>query len=171
MAETLDSPLPDRLQDKAEKVLETAHERDRSVVTAESCTGGLLAALLTDIPGKSHMFERGFVVYSEESKCELLGLERELVSDCGAVSKAVAVAMAKGALAHSDGALAISITGFAGPPAKDEDGEEGLVHFACAGKDGHMDHHEHHFGPIGRQGVRIEALDVALDMLLDGLRA
>ena len=91
MAETLDPALPPEVQERAEKVLAAAHDQDLSLATAESCTGGLLAALLTDVPGLSHVFERGFVVYSEDAKCDLLGIAREKVESCGAQSEEVAI--------------------------------------------------------------------------------
>ena len=165
MPETLDPILPADMQQRAEEVLEIACERELPIATAESCTGGLLAALLTDIPKRSHIVERGFVVYSDAAKCDLLGIERQQVEDCGAVSREVAIAMAEGALRRSEAAIALSITGFAGPPPSDEDGEEGLVHFACARKGGATEAREEHFGAIGRDGVRLAALRVALDMI------
>lgn len=171
MAETLDHALPKELQDKADKVLKLACDKELYLATAESCTGGLLAALLTDVPGCSHIFERGFIVYSDAAKCSLLGIERAKVDNCGAVSREVAEAMALGALRRSEAQVALSITGFAGPPGRGDAGEEGLVHFACARKGGGVAHREEHFGSIGRQGVRIESLKVALDMIEDALKA
>ena len=165
MAETLDPVLPPEVQERACRVLELACEQEKYLVTAESCTGGLLAALLTDVPGCSHIFERGFVVYSDDAKCDLRGIAREKVENCGAVSEEVAREMARGALRRSEAQLALSITGYAGPPGSDDEGEEGLVHFACAASDGTMAHREEHFGPIGRDGVRIASLEVALEML------
>ena len=106
--------IPAEVVDKARRVLEAACAREWSIVTAESCTGGLLASLLTDVEGASHAFERGFVVYSAKAKCELLGIAAEKIDRCGAVSEDVARAMAEGALLHSDGDLALAITGFAG---------------------------------------------------------
>lgn len=169
MPETLDPALPPDVLDRAEEVLKRADDRELKLATAESCTGGLLAALLTDVPGRGHVFERGFVVYSEDAKCDLLGVAREEVERCGAVSKEVAVAMAQGALQRSRADVALSITGFAGPAGPDD--EEGLVHFACARRDGQMEAQEEHFGPIGRQGVRIGALKVGLVLLLRALDA
>jgi len=169
MAETLDAALPADVQDLADKVLDLAHDKKLRFATAESCTGGLLAALLTDVRGRGHVFDRGFVVYSENAKCDLLGLDRAMVDERGAVSKPVAVAMAQGALRRSDADVVLSITGFAGPAGPDD--EEGLVHFACARKGGETCHREEHFGPIGRQGVRVFALKVALEMLDTALRA
>lgn len=166
-AETLDNALPSHLEDKACAVLRKADERDISLATAESCTGGLLAALLTDVRGVSHVFDRGFVTYSEQAKCDLLGIARDMVDDCGAVSEQVARAMAEGAIARSGAGVALSITGFAGPGGEDD--EEGLVHFACTTRDGACAHREEHFGAIGRAGVRIAALEVALAMMDEAL--
>ena len=167
--ETLDAALPASIEKQACAVLDLAHERELTLATAESCTGGLLAALLTDVRGRGHVFERGFVTYSDQAKCDLLGIARELVDDCGAVSREVALAMADGALRRSRADLAVSITGFAGPG--DDGDEEGLVHFACARRGGTTCHREEHFGAIGRGGVRIAALEVALAMMDDALRA
>jgi nicotinamide-nucleotide amidase len=167
MAETLDPALPPDVQDLADRVLDLAHELDLELATAESCTGGLLAALLTDVEGRGHVFERGFVVYSKDAKCDLLGIAREKVDSCGAVSAEIAVEMALGALRRSQADIALSITGFAGPAGEGQ--EEGLVHFACARRQGVTFHREAHFGPIGRQGVRIEALKVALDMICQAI--
>jgi nicotinamide-nucleotide amidase len=162
-AETLEPALPRQVQDKAERVLDAAHEKKLELATAESCTGGLLAALLTDVRGRGHVFDRGFVVYSEDAKCDLLGIAREKVESCGAVSEPVAIEMAQGALRRSQADIAVSITGFAGPGAPDD--EEGLVHFACARRGGETCHREEHFGKIGRDGVRIAALETALEMI------
>lgn len=163
MAETLSPALPDDIETRAARVLDRAHERRCTIATAESCTGGLVAALLTDMPGRGHVFERGFVVYSVDAKCDLLGIARHTVESCGAVSREVAVEMARGALRRSRADIALSITGFAGPGSDGE--EEGLVHLACATRPGALDHREEHFGPIGRQGVRLAALRTALGMI------
>jgi nicotinamide-nucleotide amidase len=166
-AETLDPVLPNKVQDRAERVLKAADERGLKLATAESCTGGLLAALLTDVKGLGHVFDRGFVVYAEQAKCDLLGIAREKVDKCGAVSEPVAREMAQGALRQSNADIAVAITGFAGPGGPDD--EEGLVHLASAQRGGETCHREEHFGKIGRDGVRIAALDVALQMLEDDL--
>lgn len=155
---------------QAREVLEEACRQGVSLATAESCTGGALAAVLTDVQGLSHAFDRGFVTYSEEAKCELLGLDRAVIEAHGAVSREVALAMARCALWRSDAGLAISITGYAGPA--DDGGEEGLVHFAAIRAGGREWHREESFGELGRDGVRAAALAVALAMmnnaLLDG---
>ena len=163
MAEALKPVVSRDIDERARNLLQAACDRDWQIATAESCTGGLLAALLTDIPGCSHAFERGFVAYSNAAKCDLLGIASQKVDDCGAVSRPVAEAMALGALERSEAHLAVSITGFAGPGGEDD--EEGLVHFACASESGGVSHREEHFGAIGRDGVRLAALDVALDMM------
>ncbi|WP_264577499.1 CinA family protein [Sphingobium sp. B8D3C] len=162
-AETLAPALPDDIIAAAMAVLETASQAETGIATAESCTGGLLASLLTDIEGTSNAFDRGFVVYSKDAKCDLLGLSHKLVEDCGAVSEPVARAMAEGALRRSKARLAIAITGFAGPGASDD--EPGLVHFACAAHGADTRHSVHHFGDNGRGATRIECLRVALVML------
>ena len=168
MSETLNPVIPDHIDAMARKVLERACARDMPLATAESCTGGLLAALLTDVPGLSHIFERGMVSYSDRAKCDLLGVDGDKVEACGAVSREVAIAMARGALERSGAALAIAITGFAGPGGEGD--EEGLVHFACALDNGAITHREEHFGPRGRAAIRIAALAVALSMMDDALR-
>ncbi|WP_338445503.1 CinA family protein [Pelagerythrobacter marensis] len=167
--ETLDPILPPDLSQQARAVLALACDREMPLITAESCTGGLLAALLTDVPGRSHIFERGFVVYSDDAKCDLLAVDRAQIERCGAVSREVAVAMARGALDRSGNGVGVAITGFAGPGGESD--EEGLVHFACGRFDGPVAHREEHFGAIGRDGVRIAALAVALDMMDNALRA
>lgn len=163
MTETLSPVLPDHIDRVAADVLEAACKADLSLATAESCTGGMLAALLTDVEGASHAFDRGFVVYSEKAKCELLGVERKMLDDCGAVSRDVALAMARGALRGSDADIALSVTGFAGAGAPGN--EAGLVHFACAVRDGPETTRECHFGDIGRGAVRIAALEQGLSMM------
>ena len=134
-----------------------------TIATAESCTGGLLAALLTDIEGAGHGFDRGFVTYSKESKTELLGIPADLLDRNDAVSEIVARAMADGALERSDADIAIGVTGFAGPAG--EKREEGLVHLALARSGRQTVHREEHFGSLGRGAIRFRALSDMLDML------
>ena len=167
MTETIDPILPDKVSSLAEEVLHLADEQDLMLATAESCTGGLLAALLTDVSGLSHVFERGFVTYSDKAKGEMLDCDSRKIEDCGAVSREVALAMAQGALDKSEADLVVSITGFAGPGGSDD--EEGLVHFGIGRRGGSPDHEEHHFGAIGRDGVRLAALEVALSMMKNAL--
>ena len=165
--DTLDPILPDDITDLAQEVLRAAGEAKVMLATAESCTGGLLAALLTDVSGLSHAFDRGFVTYSSEAKCDMLDCDATMIEDCGAVSRDTAEAMAKGAIARSNASVAVSITGFAGPGGDDD--EEGLVHFACHNEDTSITHREEHFGPIGRDGVRLKALRTSLEMMKESL--
>jgi nicotinamide-nucleotide amidase len=167
MTETLSSDIPDALQEATQRLLTAACDADLKLATAESCTGGLLASLLTDVQGCSHAFERGFVVYTVEAKRDMLGVPAELLEKHGAVSEPVARAMAEGALKHSRADIAASITGFAGPT---KEGEEGLVHFACARAGRDTIHREAHYGAIGRGGVRLESLKAATEMIEEMLR-
>lgn len=137
---TLNPAIPDSTIDLAITLLRETDARDITLATAESCTGGLLASLLTDVEGLSHCFERGFVCYSETSKCDQLGLDQGEIDRHGAVSRSVAIAMAEGALARSNAEIAFAVTGFAG---RGEEGDEpGLVHFACARHGGPTRHDE-----------------------------
>jgi nicotinamide-nucleotide amidase len=168
MAEALEPAIPADIDRLAERVLREACDRELKLATAESCTGGLLASLLTDLPGLSHTFERGFVSYTHEAKHELLGVPLAVLDEDGAVSERAARAMAEGAIAHSHADLALSITGFTeggpGQPA-------GLVHFACARRGGPTIHREERFGDVGRAEVRVRALRTALKMMADQLGA
>jgi nicotinamide-nucleotide amidase len=167
VAEALDPALPPELDRLAQAVLRQACDRRLKLATAESCTGGLLASLLTDVPGMSHAFERGFVTYTDAAKQEMLGVPAAVLAAEGAVSKACAVAMAEGALTHGRADLAVSITGFAeGGP----DQPAGLVHFACAARGRPTTHRVMRYGDVGRAEVRLRALGTALGMLQDQLR-
>lgn len=167
MPETLSPALPDALDAEVERLLQAACRRELKLVTAESCTGGLLASLLTDVTGCSHAFERGFVTYTNTAKHELLGVAATLLDDPGPVSEPVARAMAEGALAHSDGDIALSITGFAGPGGPQD--TPGLVHFASAVRGGPTLHRRRQFEEQDRAGVRLRAIETALDMLRERL--
>jgi len=163
MTETLSPALPDDIEALIEAVLEAAEQRGVALTTAESCTGGLIASVLTDVEGRSHVFERGYVVYTDDAKIEELAVPRRLIDQNGAVSEAVARAMAEGALRASGGNAAVAVTGFAGPAGPDD--ETGRVHFAVAAEGVPTAHEEHHFGDIGRGPCRLECLRVALRML------
>jgi nicotinamide-nucleotide amidase len=167
MTETLSPALPDEIDHAARAVLEEACDRELTLATAESCTGGLLASLLTDVEGCAHAFERGFVVYTDEAKTEMLGIPAQVIEEHGAVSETVARAMAEGALHRSRAHVALSITGFAGRGAPGE--EPGLVHFACARSGRDTAHRVAHFGDVGRGPVRIESLRVGLQMIAEAL--
>jgi nicotinamide-nucleotide amidase len=168
MAEALAPPLPPEIDDLAQAVLRQACDRDLMLATAESCTGGLLASLLTDIPGMSHAFERGFVTYTHEAKHGMLGVPQHILDRDGAVSEPCARAMAEGAIAKSNAHVAVSITGFTeGAPGQ----PAGLVHFACARRAGPTVHRREAFGDVGRAEVRLRALKTALTLLSDAVRA
>lgn len=166
MSETLQPAIPDELDADAERLMRKLCARDLMVATAESCTGGMLAALLTDVEGAGHGFDRGFVTYDPRSKQDLLGIPAEMTDRNQAVTSAVARAMAEGALQNSNADIALSVTGFAGPT---RDGEEGLVHFACARRGKDVSLRNEHFGAIGRGPIRIAALRVLLEMLEESL--
>ena len=167
MSETLEPALPDELDERAERLMHRLCDKGWTVATAESCTGGMLAALLTDIQGASHGFDRGFIVYTKAAKTDLLGIDPALLDENDAVSEPVARAMAEGALARSSAQVALGVTGFAGPAG---DGcEEGLVHMALARRGGGTMHRVEHFGDAGRGPVRIMALRAMLEMLEESL--
>jgi nicotinamide-nucleotide amidase len=162
--ETLSPLLPDETQEAARRLLEKASERGLLLATAESCTGGMLASLLTDVQGVAHAFERGFVTYTNEAKNEMLGIPMDLIESKDAVSKEVAIAMAEGALERSRANIALSITGFA-----DSGDEPGLVHFGCARAGRATAHREEHFGPGGRGATRVKCMKVAVEMMTEML--
>ena len=147
----------------AAAVLAAARAKGWRIATAESCTGGLLAGALTEIPGSSDVFERGFVTYSNASKTEMLGVDPVLISAYGAVSEEVAAAMAQGALVRSEAALAVSTTGIAGPGGS-EFKPEGRVCFGIAGPEG-VSTQTVDFGALGRAKVRAAAVETALRLL------
>ncbi|MEJ6790156.1 CinA family protein [Brevundimonas sp. BR2-1] len=167
MTETLGSAVPADIEALVDAVLKSASDHGVTLSTAESCTGGLIASMLTDVEGRSHAFERGYVVYTDDAKVEELGVPRRLIDRNGAVSEPVARAMAEGALRDSRAGVAVSVTGFAGPAGPDD--EPGLVHFALAATGAPTVHEEHHFGDRGRGPVRLECLRVALRMMRDAL--
>ena len=169
MTETLSPSLPEDVERRVEAVLKEACDRGLTLVTAESCTGGLLASLLTDVDGGAHAFDRGFVAYTDAAKHELLGVSLDLLQGAGAVSAPVAAAMAEGALAASAGDIALSVTGFAGRGAPGD--EPGLVFLGLARRKGEVRVSEHHFGDIGRGAVRIACLKHGLRMIQSALMA
>jgi nicotinamide-nucleotide amidase len=162
--ETFSPVLPNETEEATRRLLEKASERGLRLATAESCTGGMLASLLTDVQGVAHPFERGFVTYSNEAKNEMLGVPMDLIEEQGAVSKGVAIAMAEGALARSRADIALAVTGFA-----DAGDEPGLVHFACARAGRKTVHREEHFGPGGRGATRVKSMKVAVEMMTEML--
>ncbi|WCR12386.1 CinA family protein [Paracoccus stylophorae] len=151
----------------AEQVLDAARARNILIATAESCTGGLIAATLTRIPGSSDVVDRGFVTYSNRAKEQMLGVHADTLDAAGAVSEAVAEQMAAGALSRSDATLSVSVTGIAGPGGSERK-PEGRVCFGIAGPDG-VRTETVDFGAIGRQAVREASVEHALTLLLRAL--
>ena len=145
---------------QAEAILAAARAKGLKIATAESCTGGLISALLTGIAGSSDVFERGFVTYANAAKTELLDVPQEMLTAHGAVSAPVALAMAEGALRHSRADLAVAVTGIAGPGGGSPDKPVGLVFIAVPGTV-----QEHRFGDIGREQVRLATVKAALALL------
>ncbi len=158
----------DTIHDKARAVLDACREAGAMLAVAESCTGGLLAAALTEIPGASDVVERGFVTYSYESKSDMLGVPRDTILAHGAVSEPVARAMAEGALARADprALVSIAVTGVAGPGSDSDAKPAGLVHLAAARRGADTLHEAHQFGDIGRDPVRRASVEAALDLVL-----
>ena len=151
-------------------LLDLCRMRKLTIATAESCTGGLVAAALTEIPGSSDVIDRGFVTYSNAAKHAMLGVDTVTIDTFGAVSKETATAMAFGALEHADVDLAVSITGIAGPGGATPGKPVGLVHLAVASRDGRIAHKECRFGAVGRSTVRQQSVIEALKMLTEMAR-
>jgi nicotinamide-nucleotide amidase len=157
--------IDEKLIALAAEVLDAARAKTQLIATAESCTGGLVSAALTAVPGSSDVFDRGFVTYSNTAKSELLGVPYWLIEKHGAVSEDVARAMAGGALTHSNASLAIAVTGVAGPGGGTPEKPVGLVHFAAGHPDGPMHHERVVFGDLGRAEIRRRSVERALLML------
>lgn len=157
------------LLDTAEALLERCRRAGVTLATAESCTGGLIAAVLTEIPGSSDVVDRGFVTYSNSAKSECLGVDPAVISRDGAVSEAVARLMAEGALAHSAADRAVAVTGVAGPGGGTAAKPVGLVHLAVAVRDGPTIHREIRLGPRTRSEIRLATVATALEMLAASL--
>jgi nicotinamide-nucleotide amidase len=139
------------------------------IATAESCTGGLIAGAITEVPGSSDVFDCGFVTYSNGAKTRLLGVSESTLAQHGAVSEPVAAAMALGALARSDAGLAVSVTGIAGPGGGTREKPEGMVCFGLAVRGAGLRTETRQFGPLGRAAVRSATVDHALALLLGAL--
>lgn len=161
--------LDDELIQLAQEVVDRNREAGRRIATAESCTGGLVAAALTEIPGASDVLDRAFITYSNEAKIEMLGVSEDILATLGAVSEATAWAMAQGALIRSGADVTVAVSGIAGPGGGTEKKPVGTVVFARALKDGAgapMVADTHHFGDLGRAEIRRQAALVALRLLL-----
>jgi nicotinamide-nucleotide amidase len=157
--------IDERLIAQAAELLDACRAQGESIVTAESCTGGLVAATLTAIPGSSEVFERGFVTYANAAKSEMLGVPYWLIERHGAVSEDVARALAGGALTHSQASLAVAVTGIAGPDGGTPEKPVGLVHFAAARRDTPIIHEKVLFGDLGRAEIRKRSVERALALL------
>jgi nicotinamide-nucleotide amidase len=165
----VDSILPAELVAAATRVVETNRAIGRRVALAESCTGGLVSAAITEIPGSSEMFDAGFITYSNHTKMDLLRVSGDVLDTFGSVSIATAWAMAQGALEASGADVAVAITGIAGPDGGTEKKPVGTVVFARAEKGadpGHIVADRHEFGDLGRGGIRLQAALCALELLL-----
>ncbi|VAW17559.1 Nicotinamide-nucleotide amidase [hydrothermal vent metagenome] len=158
--------MDDEVTDLAARALQAARDRGVKVVTAESCTGGLVIAALTETPGASDVVDRGFVTYSNAAKSEMIGVPTALIDRHGAVSAEVAGAMASGALAASGADIAVAITGIAGPGGGSAQKPVGLVHFAGAGKTTPPMQVERRYGDPGRAEIRRRAVIEALNLLI-----
>ncbi len=152
-------------ESRAAALLDAYAARGLKISTAESCTGGLIAGLLTEIAGSSRVVERGFVSYSNEAKNELLGVPMPMIEAHGAVSEAVVRAMAEGALARSRADVAVAVSGVAGPGGGTATKPVGLVHLACARRGGAIAHLEKRYGECGRGEIRLMTIDDALGLL------
>lgn len=161
--------FPKTICEKAQAILDACKRHGTQLATVESCTGGLLSAILTELPGSSRMFTHGFVTYANHAKHEMVGVPPALIEAHGAVSEAVARAMAEGALASSSADLAIAITGIAGPEGGSDHKPVGTVHFGCAMKN-KPTIHQHRIFAGDRSEIRLAATDHALDMIIQELR-
>ncbi|PPD30141.1 MAG: damage-inducible protein CinA [Hyphomicrobium sp.] len=157
--------FPEDLAESAERLLADLRRKRLTLATAESCTGGLLSGLLTEIAGSSMVVERGFVTYSNAAKIDLLGVAQSLLDLHGAVSAETAEAMARGALGKSPAGVAVSVTGIAGPGGGSAEKPVGLVYISAAVRGGAMGTAECRFGDIGRSHVRIATLRAACALI------
>lgn len=165
----MDTILPEELVAAARRVVAENLSLGRRVCVAESCTGGLVAAAITEIPGSSEMFECGFVTYSNDAKLDMLKVSSDVLETFGAVSIATAWSMAQSALAQSDADVAVAITGVAGPGGGTEKKPVGTVVFARAEKGADPNQvvaDRKDFGDLGRGGIRLQAALCALELLL-----
>jgi nicotinamide-nucleotide amidase len=159
--------LDNDIVEAAHRLLEICRRKNLLVATAESCTAGLVAGTLTEIPGVSSMLDRGFITYSNRSKQEMLGVSAETLRQYGAVSRETALEMVRGVIARAPVDLAVSVTGVAGPDGGTAEKPVGLVHFGAASAGGQLVHVEKRFGDLGRDEVRKRSVLQAFQMLHD----
>jgi nicotinamide-nucleotide amidase len=162
--------FPERLRNLAMLILDDAEQARLKIATAESCTGGLLAALFTEIPGSSSVFERGFVTYSNRAKEEMLGIPGDALADYGAVSEPVARMMAEGALTNSRANISVGITGVAGPGGGTKMKPVGTVHIACARENRAIIHEHLQLGELSRDAIRMASVETALGLIQAQMR-
>lgn len=155
----------DKIQTQARELLDACRSSGLHIVTAESCTGGLIAGALTEIAGSSDVFERGFVTYQNEAKAKDLGVAEDTLAAHGAVSEPVAREMAAGALMRSSAEVSVAVTGVAGPGGGSKEKPVGLVHIASASRNGGVLHKRYEFGDLGRSGIREATVEQALELL------
>ncbi|WP_174801022.1 CinA family protein [Martelella limonii] len=153
------------IAERARILIEHCKEAGMMIATAESCTGGMVVAALTDIAGSSAVVDRGYITYSNQAKVEMLGVTAQTLETYGAVSRETALQMSAGALLRSGADLAIAVTGIAGPTGGTPEKPIGLVHLAARDRRGRLHHIESRYGDIGRQGIRLATVQTALGML------
>ncbi|NLS16032.1 CinA family protein [Rhizobium sp. P40RR-XXII] len=158
--------FPDEILALAKEIVTDFAAKGWMVATAESCTGGLIAGALTEIPGSSAVVDRGFVTYTNTAKMEMLGVQEQTLAQFGAVSKETALQMVHGALFRSRADFAVAVTGIAGPGGGSAEKPVGLVHLAAKARSGALIHREMRYGDIGRDKVRLATLHTALEMLV-----
>nr|WP_304655382.1 CinA family protein [Neorhizobium galegae] len=159
--------FPADIEDQARRIIMDFTARGLMAATAESCTGGLIAGALTEISGSSAVVDRGFVTYTNQAKMDMLGVSDATLATHGAVSKETALQMVHGALYRSKGAVAVAVTGIAGPGGGSADKPVGLVHLAAKSRAGKLLHREMRYGDIGRTEVRLATVRTALEMLAE----
>jgi nicotinamide-nucleotide amidase len=159
--------FPLEIETLARLLVDEASGRRLRIVTAESCTGGLVASAITGVSGASEVFDRGLITYSNRAKQDLLGIAGDMLADYGAVSEPVVRMMAEGALENSNAHISVAITGVAGPSGGTEMKPVGLVHLATARANQSVHHRVERFGDIGRENIQLAAVQIALEMLRD----
>lgn len=159
------SLFPADLEHMAQTIIADFSKRGLTIATAESCTGGLIAGLLTEIAGSSAVVDRGYVTYSNQAKMDMLGVPAITLDTFGAVSRETALAMAHGALYRSGASLSVAVTGIAGPGGGSAEKPVGLVHLAAMARTGNTLHKEMRFGDLGRENIRLETIKTAVQML------
>jgi nicotinamide-nucleotide amidase len=161
------SLFPADIEDAARRIIAEFSARNLMLSTAESCTGGLIAGALTDIPGSSAVVDRGFVTYTNEAKMDMLGVNAATLAAFGAVSRETALQMVNGALFRSRSNLAVAVTGIAGPGGGSSDRPVGLVHLAARARSGAILHREMRYGDLGRTEIRLATVRTAFEMLTE----